>query len=449
MKTQTKKRNAILSLILGIVLIFSTIPMVSATAFAQTTIYGELNTATDDEAKLVESIKIVKLPNQLDYIVGASHRINLDGMEIKINYTDGSSKLCSYDKYMQDSNNEDWPFSCSEIPYHVETILQTPVDSYGYEIGYLDIKMGKNTVELKHYHSDFSVNFEINGIECPVTKLEITKLPNKVLSDKFVKESEVTPELYDKSTIAQNMEGAELKVYYKDGTTEIFNFDNTSVIAVSGSPNYGGYKIDKYSVDEYIIDVYDQWNYQATLYFMGKSVTFTANHMGEPLILTDETTGISVSGNITSDMILKVEKINVNLTSVKTAYDITLLKDGQAIQPNGEITISIPYDEKGCMVFWVREDNTTENMNAVYKDGKYVFSINHLSKFAIVDSNIKQTDDTKDINSNITATNDTVNISSSDNGIIATGKESNVFLIVALIAISGMILIVLKRRQNN
>lgn len=448
MKTQTKMRNTILSLILGIVLMIGTIPMMSTTAFAQTTIYSKLNTATDDEAKSVESMKIVKLPNQLDYMVGVSHRINLDGMEIKINYSDGSSQLCSYDKYMQDGNGEDWPFSCSEFPYHVDTILKTPVDGYFYEIGYLDINMGKNTVELKHYSSDYSVTFEINGIKSPVTKLEITKIPNKVLTDKFVNGSEVTPELYDKATIAQNMEGAELKVYYEDGTTEIFKFDGNSIVAVSGSPNYGGYKIDKYSVDEYIIKVYDQWDYQAKLYFMGQSVTFTAKHTEEPLILTDEATGISVSGNITSDMILKVEKTNVNLTSVKTAYDITLLKDGQSIQPNGEITISIPYDEKGCMVFWIGENNTTEDMNAVYKDGKYVFSINHLSKFAIVDSNVKQTDDTKDINSNVTATNDTVNINSSDNGIIATGKVSSVFIIVCLIAISGMILIVLKRKQS-
>lgn len=451
MKTQTKKRSAILSLLLGVMLIVATIPMMSVTAFAQTSENNELNSATNDEAKTVESIEIVKLPNQLNYIVGASRFIDLSGMEIQVKYTDGSTKLYSQGNYGEDGYYydvcEEWPFTDPDFSYITIEHIDCSVDDY--DVNCLDVNLGKNTITFKHYYSDLAVNFEINGIETPVEKLELTKLPDKILTDKFDKGFEVTSEMYSNASIAQDMDGAELKVYYKDETSNIFKFDGNSVMGIAGCPNYGEY-LPNTGTMQYTIKVFDQWDYQAKLLFMGKSVVFTPNHTGDnrqaETILVDKNTNITVSGNISDDTILNIKNIKVNITGVKTAYDITLLKDGQPIQPNGAITISIPYNQDGHKIICVKEDGTTEDMNAIYNNGKYVFSVNHLSTFAIVDS---KTNDAKDTNNNATATNDTANdITSSDNGIIATGKGNSVFLIVSIIAISGIIIFALNRKHN-
>ena len=87
---------------------------------------------------------------------------------------------------------------------------------------------------------------------------------------------------------------------------------------------------------------------------------------------------------VNSNADLNVSKLENTYEKSVATYDITLQKDGIAIQPDGAITIKIPSDVKDCKVMWLKDDGTAEDMNAEYIDGCYVFTTNHLSVYALV-----------------------------------------------------------------
>ena len=104
----------------------------------------------------------------------------------------------------------------------------------------------------------------------------------------------------------------------------------------------------------------------------------------EELNLVDEGTGIKVKGTMDPDATLKVEKVESTVEDAVATYDITLRKDGDVIQPSGTITISIPSEIKDCKLFWVKDDGTKVEVNAIYENGNYVFTTDHLSVYALV-----------------------------------------------------------------
>ncbi len=114
---------------------------------------------------------------------------------------------------------------------------------------------------------------------------------------------------------------------------------------------------------------------------------FAYEIMEEPPIekdLVDESTGIKVKGTMDPDATLNVEKVESTVEDAVATYDITLRKDGDVIQPSGTITISIPSEIKDCKLFWVKDDGTKVEVNAIYENGKYVFTTDHLSVYALV-----------------------------------------------------------------
>ncbi len=114
---------------------------------------------------------------------------------------------------------------------------------------------------------------------------------------------------------------------------------------------------------------------------------FAYEIMEEPPIekdLVDEGTGIKVKGTMDPDATLKVEKVESTVEDAVATYDITLRKDGDVIQPSGTITISIPSEIKDCKLFWVKDDGTKVEVNAIYENGNYVFTTDHLSVYALV-----------------------------------------------------------------
>ena len=72
--------------------------------------------------------------------------------------------------------------------------------------------------------------------------------------------------------------------------------------------------------------------------------------------------------------------------AVVKAYDITLLKNGAATQPNGSVTVKIPCDYENAKVYRVEADNTLTDMHAVYKNGFMVFTTNHFSVYVVTES---------------------------------------------------------------
>ena len=108
----------------------------------------------------------------------------------------------------------------------------------------------------------------------------------------------------------------------------------------------------------------------------------------EELDLVDEGTGIKVNGTMDPDATLKVEKIENTAENAVATYDITLCKDKEVVQPTDTLTISIPSENLGCKVVWLKDDGAMVDMKASYQNGGYVFTTDHLGKYALVKQRI-------------------------------------------------------------
>ncbi len=110
---------------------------------------------------------------------------------------------------------------------------------------------------------------------------------------------------------------------------------------------------------------------------------FAFNALGTTV--ADEESGIKVSGNIDEAAALEVKLLSSDKS--KITYDITLTKDGKAIQPDGTVTVKIPVPESldgaKCRVYRVEENGKNTDMNAEFKDGFMVFKTTHFSKYIL------------------------------------------------------------------
>lgn len=66
-------------------------------------------------------------------------------------------------------------------------------------------------------------------------------------------------------------------------------------------------------------------------------------------------------------------------------YDISLLKDGVEVQPDGTAKVKIPTDNENAKVYRIEEDGTATDMNAVYENGCLVFVTDHFSVYAVAE----------------------------------------------------------------
>ena len=167
-----------------------------------------------------------------------------------------------------------------------------------------------------------------------------------------------------------------------------YTFENcTSLtsIAIPKSVEYIGYRSLGYVNDELKVESFKIYGYKNTAaeeYALNNGFEFI--NLAEERTLTDKASSISVSGVVNSNADLNVSKLENTYEKSVATYDITLQKDGAAIQPDGAITIKIPSDVKDCKVMWLKDDGTAEDMNAKYTDGCYVFTTDHLSVYALV-----------------------------------------------------------------
>ena len=102
---------------------------------------------------------------------------------------------------------------------------------------------------------------------------------------------------------------------------------------------------------------------------------------------TDQATGIIVEA--LSDTSLEVEVIDTGSVTVVVdgnivaAYDISLKKNGETVQPDGDAAVSIPCDDPDAKVYRVEADNSLTDMHAVYMGGYLVFITDHFSLYVI------------------------------------------------------------------
>ena len=72
-------------------------------------------------------------------------------------------------------------------------------------------------------------------------------------------------------------------------------------------------------------------------------------------------------------------------------YNIYLQKDGETVQPDGQVQVSISLPEsmrENAKVYYIAEDGTATDMNAEYIDGNLVFVTDHFSVYAVVNSSV-------------------------------------------------------------
>lgn len=82
-----------------------------------------------------------------------------------------------------------------------------------------------------------------------------------------------------------------------------------------------------------------------------------------------------------------ISKANAVLDSnekLDSLFDISLTKDGTAVQPDGTATVKIPTDNENAKVYRIENNGTKTDMNAVYSDGYMVFTTEHFSLYALV-----------------------------------------------------------------
>lgn len=106
----------------------------------------------------------------------------------------------------------------------------------------------------------------------------------------------------------------------------------------------------------------------------------------------DETTQIVVEAvtNATLSVVeitdkFKFDEVNLKLSGeqVSKFYDITLVEDGVAVQPDGTVTVKIPCDDETAKVYRFEDDGTLTDMNAEFVDGFMVFTTEHFSLYVV------------------------------------------------------------------
>ena len=104
----------------------------------------------------------------------------------------------------------------------------------------------------------------------------------------------------------------------------------------------------------------------------------------------DSDTGIAAS--VTEDTELQVEDVtgsdslgNIQLYggTIQKAYDITLTKGGETVQPEHNVTVKIPCADENAKVYRVEADDSLTDMHAAYQDGYLVFTTDHFSIYIV------------------------------------------------------------------
>lgn len=127
--------------------------------------------------------------------------------------------------------------------------------------------------------------------------------------------------------------------------------------------------------------------------YVGTAAESYANQNGHEFIALekkiDESTGISVSENelnvIPDGANVKTEQLSSEEN--KIIFDISLVKDGSEVQPNGEVMVKFPVpkgmDSSILKVYREEADGIFTDMNAYSANGYMIFTTNHFSKYIL------------------------------------------------------------------
>lgn len=274
-----KKRTKILSILLALMLTATLVPTALVQVFASD--YEWEDTASPDEPKYVPELTLIEITKAPDNTTVERNYNNgqdyvwaddlMYGLEMLLTFDDGTTYNYSYDE----------DFDTPQCFYE-----NGIAEKYDYDIDIIDLKINEadedgfinnlplGETEITYQLLGCTATQKITVLENeyvlnPITKLELTKLPDKEFSAPYVtgdhsKENE-------SNSIAYNMKGAEITLYRKNGEKEVIAFSKGI---------YNGYDDDGNAFSPYVYwvdpnadpiqsSVKDLGNYRATVRFLG------------------------------------------------------------------------------------------------------------------------------------------------------------------------------------
>ena len=116
------------------------------------------------------------------------------------------------------------------------------------------------------------------------------------------------------------------------------------------------------------------------------------------LVLKNENVTVDTNGNVPKDVIMQsfriargntyvrdfMEFINKPIEDYET-YEIALYNDGNVVQPEGKVEVSIVSPYKSATVYRQNADGTWERIESKMKNGMVVFEVDHFCKFVIAE----------------------------------------------------------------
>ena len=101
--------------------------------------------------------------------------------------------------------------------------------------------------------------------------------------------------------------------------------------------------------------------------------------------LTDTSSGVTVGGGVPENAELSV--VVKEQTSEKAVFDISLVKGGETVQPNGSVLVALPVPQgmngADMRVYHIADNGAKTDMNAVYSNGFMIFDTDHFSVYSI------------------------------------------------------------------
>jgi len=97
---------------------------------------------------------------------------------------------------------------------------------------------------------------------------------------------------------------------------------------------------------------------------------------------------------------IKFDEVNLKLSGERVSkfFDITLVEDGEAVQPDGTVTVKIPCDDETAKVYRFEDDGTLTDMEAEFVDGFMVFTTEHFSYYVVTTTEAESEFETGDVN---------------------------------------------------
>ncbi len=129
----------------------------------------------------------------------------------------------------------------------------------------------------------------------------------------------------------------------------------------------------------------EEYSYYFYVEILGEEPpTFQSQKDETTQIIVEAVTKASLSVVEITDKFM-FDEVNLKLSgeTVSKFYDITLVEDGEAVQPDGKVTVKIPCDDETAKVYRFEDDGTLTDMNAEFVDGFMVFTTEHFSYYVV------------------------------------------------------------------